>query len=701
MVSGASGDPSGRRSGAAKRDSMKKLYVILIVMACLLSGALVGGYRWLHAGLPPISRLQRIEPSIKTLFFSAGGDTLAEFYEENRVLVPFERIPPAMIEALLAIEDRAFYDHWGINVRAILRAFVRNVEAGRVVQGGSTITQQLARELFLTKEQTYVRKALEAMVALEIEKAYTKNEILEMYLNQIYFGSRSYGIEAAAQTYFGKHTEQLGIAECALLAGLPKNPRDYSPTAHPDAALRRRGIVLQAMVETGAIRRAEADSVGRLPLLLGKAPGRADLAPYFVEYVRQILEDRFPEGQFRHKGLRVFTTLDMEAQRLAEASVEGRLREIEKKWFFGENTRKHYLALEEKPAVPDYLQGAVVVLKPGTGRILALVGGRNYTESNWNRATQATRQPGSAFKPFLFTTAIREGYRPSDTILDSPVVLPQADGSEWRPQNYHRRFHGLVSLREALARSMNLPAVKLILAVGPDKVAKTARAFGITSPIRPVPSLALGSSEVTLLELTRAYSVFRNNGILMEAEPIDRIEDRNGMILYRPDPPPEEVIPAPLCYVMTDMLESVVNSGTGVRIRSTGWKGHVAGKTGTTDDYNNAWFVGFTPDVVTGVWVGYDEPRSIGPSMSGAAAALPIWIDVSLGLTDSTNLEPFHEKPPGVTSRRICSDTGFLASPFCPDTREEIYLEATAPRTVCHLHGRTVKGKEWIEFGGG
>lgn len=678
---------------------MRKLPIILIVLACLISGGAVGGLRWLQGGLPPISRLQRIEPSIKTLFFSAAGDTLAEFYEENRVLVPIERIPQRMIDALLAIEDRAFYDHWGINIRAIFRAFVRNVEAGRVVQGGSTITQQLSRELFLTKDQTYIRKALEALVALEIEKAYTKDEILEMYLNQIYFGSRSYGIEAAAQTYFGLGTEELGIAECALLAGLPKNPRDYSPTANPDAALRRRSVVLQAMAETGAITQAEADSVNNLDLLLGSKTEKVDLAPYFVEYVRQLLEDRFPDEEFRHKGLSVYTTLDLKAQRLAEEALEKQLQFIESRWFFGENTRENYLALEEKPAVPDYLQAAVVVIEPGTGYVRALTGGRDYGESNWNRAVQATRQPGSAFKPFIFTTAIREGYRPSDTILDSPVVLPQLDGTEWRPQNYYRKFSGLVSLREALARSINLPAVKLILALGPEEVAETARSFGLTTPIRAVPSLALGSSEVTLLELTQAYSVFRNNGILVEATPILRIEDRNGRILYEPEPVAREVIPRPLCYVMTDMLESVVNEGTGRKIRGTGWKGHAAGKTGTTDDYNNAWFIGFTPEVVAGVWVGYDELRGIGPSMSGAAAALPIWIDVSLGLSDSTNLEPFHELPPGVGSRKICTTSGFLASAFCPSTRTEIYLEATMPRTLCHEHGGVVT-RTWIDFGG-
>jgi len=678
---------------------MRKLPIIAVVLGCLLAGGFVGGLRWLQSGLPPISRLQRIEPSIKTLFFSAAGDTLAEFYEENRVLVPIEDIPQQLIDALLAIEDRSFYDHWGINIRAIGRAFIRNIEAGRVVQGGSTITQQLSRELFLTKEQTYIRKALEAMVALEIEKAYTKDEILELYLNQIYFGNRSYGIEAAAQSFFGKRTSELDLDECAVLAGLPKSPRDYSPINNPDAAVRRRGLVLQAMVETGTITQAEADSAGRLELQLGTATKKADLAPYFVEYVRQQLEDRFPDEEFRHKGLRVYTTLDLDAQLLAEESMEKQLQFIETRWFFDDNTRESYLALEEKPAVPDYLQAAVVVLESGTGNVLALTGGREYWESNWNRATQAVRQPGSAFKPFIFTTAIREGYRPSDTILDSPVVLPQVDGTEWRPQNYYRKFHGLVSLREALARSINLPAVKLILALEPALVAETGRAFGITTPIRAVPSLALGSSEVTLLELTQAYSVFRNNGILLAANPILRIEDRNGQVLYEPEQVEREVIPRPLAYIMTDMLESVVNEGTGRKIRGTGWKGHAAGKTGTTDDYNNAWFIGFTPEVVVGTWVGYDQLRSIGPSMSGAAAALPIWIDVALGLSDSTNLEPFHQRPPGVGSRRICTGTGFLASAFCTETREEIYLESTAPRTLCHVHSG-VATRTWIDFGG-
>ncbi len=680
---------------------MKKLTIGFLIMIGIVAGGAAGSLRWLSSQLPPLSRLQRIEPSIKTLFLTAEGDTLAEFYEENRILVPLKEISPSMVDALLAIEDRSFYDHWGLNLRAIFRAMVRNVEAGRVVQGGSTITQQLSRELFLTKEQTFIRKALEALVTLEVEKAYTKDEILEMYLNQIYFGNRSYGIEAAAQTFFGKASADLEVAECALLAGLPKSPRDYSPINYPESAIRRRNIVLQAMVETGTLEQQEADSLAALELGLGERQKRAFQAPYFVEYVRQLLQELFPEDEFRRRGLHVTTTLDLHVQRAAEVAMESHLQDLEKNWFFGENTRAKYLELEKKPEVPGYLQAAVVALEPETGAVLALVGGREYWESNYNRAVQAPRQPGSAFKPFVFTTAIAGGFRPSDTILDSPVVLPQPDGSEWRPQNYYRKYHGLVSLREVLAKSINLPSIKLTLTVGPEKVVEMARKFGISSPLRAVPSLALGSSEVNLLELTTAYSVFRNQGILVEPNPIIRIEDRNGRVLFEPERKAEEVIPASLAYVMTDMLEEVVNAGTATRrVRGKGWLGTAAGKTGTTDDYTDAWFLGFTPEIVVGVWVGFDERKSIGPGMAGSRAALPIWYGTMKSLSDSTNTEPFYLPPRGVTRRRICKPTGFLASAYCPSTREEVFLEGTAPQTQCHEHGEVAAKKDWIDFGG-
>ncbi len=684
---------------------MRKLSLLVIVFSCLLAGAAVGGVRWLQQGLPPVSRLQRIEPSIKTLFFSAAGDTLAEFYEENRVLVPIERIPSIMVDALLATEDRAFYDHWGVNPTAVLRALIKNVQAGRVVQGGSTITQQLSRELFLTKDQTYLRKALEAMVALEIEKTYTKDEILEMYLNQIYFGQRAYGIQAAAQTYFSLQVEELGLRECALLAGIPKSPRDYNPVDFPDRALDRRNTVIYAMLDNGNITKEVADSVAALDLGLGDGSKREFLAPYFVEYVRQILVEQFPEDEFRSQGLHVYTTLDLEAQRVAEEAIDKQMADLEKRWFLRDNTREKYLALpeEEHPAVPPYLQAAFVALEPATGHVQAMVGGRNYWESNFNRAVQAKRQPGSAFKPILFAAAITDGFRPSDTIQDTPVVLTNGDGTEWRPQNYDRKFHGTVTLREALAKSINLPAIKLVMKIGPQAAVEEARRFGIQSPMAAVPSLALGVSEVSLIEITKAYSVLRNAGLVVEPNPILRIEDRNGHVLFESETRAAEGIPVSIAYVMTDMMESVCNpsdGGTGSKLRRNNWNAPAAGKTGTTDEYTDAWFIGFTNETIAGAWVGFDEKRSMGPGMTGAEAALPFWIDYVKAIGDSTKTGPFYPRPLGVTERRICRETGFLASAHCPGKRDEVYLDGSAPQTRCFTHQSPEAGGTPIDFGG-
>ncbi|MBN1826615.1 MAG: PBP1A family penicillin-binding protein [Candidatus Eisenbacteria bacterium] len=682
--------------------SSNRLAIFLLVLVCLTAGAGAGFVRWLQNGLPPLGRLERIEPPIKTLFFAADGDTLAEFYEYNRVLVPLERVPDRLVRAILAMEDRKFYDHWGVDMRSVMRAMILNLRAGRVVQGASTITQQLARNLFIHEEsgwmaQTYTRKIREALLAMEIEKRYTKDEILEMYLNHIFLGQRAYGVEAAARTYFGKHVEEIDLSESALIAGIIRNPIDYPPNKNPDLALRRRSVVLNVMVDQGIVTREEADSADAQPLALARGSGRKFESGYFVEYVRKFVESRFPPEEYMLRGLRVYTTLDPVQQRAAEAAVETHLARVEKERAYPQ-TREDYLALEKK-GKPEYIQGALLALEPESGYIRAMVGGRSYEETNWNRATQAPRQPGSAFKLFVFTTALAEGYRASDLVLDSPVVLPEADGTSWRPHNYYRKYNGLVSLRTAFAKSINLPATKLCLAVGPDKVVETAHRLGIVSPIQPVPSIALGSPEVNLLELTTAYSVFRNGGILVEPTAVLRIEDRNGKLLYERENQAEEVIPAALASVMTSLLESVCDwQGTGYRIRQAGWKGPAAGKTGTYDNYTNAWFIGFTPETVTGVWVGFEEKINMGTNMNGAVAAQPIWVSFVTAVSDSTREGGF-PLADGVVKRRICPETGFLASPSCPGAYDEVFLEGTEPLTQCNVHGQ-VASRPIVSFGG-
>ncbi len=681
----------------------KKLVIAALVVIFLVAGGGAGVLRWLQSDLPALSKLERIEPPIKTLFFSAGGDTLAEFYEYNRVLVPIERVPVHLVDAVLVMEDRKFYKHWGVDLRGIARALLLNLRSGRVVQGASTITQQLARNLFSHEEKgwmvkTYTRKIREALLALEIEKRYTKNEILEMYLNHIYLGNRTYGVEAAAQGYFGKHVDELDLAECALIAGIIKNPRDYPPTKNADLARGRRSVVLDVMAREGLISEAEADSADAEPVVVTPHAGRRFESGYFVEYVRKEIEKRLPEEEYMLRGLRVYTTLDMEMQPVAEQAVEEHLASVEKQRHYPQ-TRESFLELEDR-GEPEYIQGALVALEPETGFIRAMVGGRNYSESNWNRAVQAPRQPGSSFKVFVFATAIANGYRPSDLILDSPVVLPQADGTEWRPGNYHRQFHGLVTLREVLAKSINLPSVKLILQLGPENVVEMAHRIGIRSPIPAVPAIALGSAEVNLLELTTAYSVFRNGGILVEPSAILRIEDRNGTVLWEPETEAREVIPSALAAVITSMLESVVDEGTAIALRRQGWKAPAAGKTGTYDDYTNAWFIGFTPEIVAGVWVGFEEKINMGYGMSGDVAALPIWIRFATAASDSTQRGHFPRPAAGLAYRTICRETGFLASAFCPSTREELYLEGTEPQAQCHVHSRVARRAPVVRFGG-
>ncbi|MFH1277546.1 MAG: PBP1A family penicillin-binding protein [Candidatus Eisenbacteria bacterium] len=679
--------------------------IVILVVACLFGGAGAGALRWFRQHLPPLTRLERIEPPIKTLFFSAGGDTLAEFYEYNRVLASIERVPPHLVDAILVIEDRKFYDHWGVDLRGIARAMARNIRAGQVVQGASTITQQLARNLFIHEErgwmsQTYTRKIREALLAMEIEKRYTKDEILEMYLNHIYFGNRTYGVEAASREYFGKHVEDISLAEAALLAGIIKNPRDYAPTRNPDLAERRRATVLSVMAKEGIVSEAEADSAMAEPIVLAPHTGRLFESGYFVEYVRKLVGDMFPEEEYMLHGLQVHTTLDPAMQASAEGAVESNLIRLETERRYPQK-RADYVE-QGLAGTPEYLQGALVALEPETGHILAMVGGRSYEESNWNRAVQAPRQPGSSFKLFTFTTAIANGYRASDMILDAPVVLAQSDGTLWRPGNYYRRFSGLVSLREAFAQSINLPAVKLVLALGPHKVAATAHILGIKSPVQEVPSIALGSSEVNLLELTTAYSVFRNGGILVEPSAIVRIEDRNGTVLYEEERESREAIPAALSAVVTSLLESVIDepSGTGHSLRRKGWNAPAAGKTGTYDDYTNAWFIGFTPEVVAGVWVGFEEKVNMGSGMSGGVVALPIWIDFATAVSDSTKRGIFPRPVAGITYRTVCSETGFLASAGCPKPREEIYLDGTAPETACYVHTRRTAAPIVVDFGG-
>jgi penicillin-binding protein 1A len=672
----------------AKR-TLQVVSALIIVLVCGLIGASIGVANWARRDLPSTTSLQTIAPPVKTLVYDRNGKLVHEFFKENRSIIPLRQIPKSMIDAILSIEDRRFYTHWGIDPIRIARAMIANIIARRPEQGGSTITQQLARNLFLTHEKTLSRKIKEAILAVRIERTYTKDEILEMYLNQIYFGEGAYGIDAAAKVFFGKQVQDLTMPECALLAGLPRNPRDYSPRRDPDRSLRRRNLVLAAMLQNRRITRPQYETASEAPLGVTTTRFNARLAPYFMEMVRQYLDERYGSNQLYEGGLRVYTTLDSDLQQAAETALEKRLTEIEARNKYKLTRVAAAAARAEDPDrernQTEYLQGAVVTLDPTDGQILALVGGRDFNDSNFNRAVQALRQPGSAFKPFIYAAAMDNGYSPTDIILDTPVSFRAGNGQNWTPHNYDKKYRGPITLRTALAHSVNVPAAKLLQKLGTSLVSSYAKRMGIKSRLLPDLSLALGTSEVNLLELSAAYGVFADQGVRVTPVYVLRVEDKNGKVLEKSRLSAEEVLSPETSLTMTSMLESVFDNGTAASARALGFTIPAAGKTGTTDDYSDAWFVGYVPNRVTGVWVGFDLKKPIGPGMTGAAAALPIWVDVMTAATkDHTPLD--FPVPTGVVSRRICSQTGLLANPACPSTELELFREGSEPTGYCNVH---------------
>jgi penicillin-binding protein 1A len=669
------------------------LIAIFIIVLFGTVGVGIGVANWSKKDLPSPASLQTIAPPVKTSVYDINGKLVHEFYKENRSLVPLRQIPKPMIDAILSIEDRRFYSHWGIDPVRVMGALWNDILAGRPEQGGSTITQQLARNLFLTHEKTFTRKIKEAILAVRIEQTYTKDEILEMYFNQIYFGEGAYGLDAAAKVFFGKQVHQLTLPECALLAGLPRNPRDYSPRREPDRALRRRNLVLAAMLQNKTISRALYESASEAPLGVTKTRGDTRSAPYFMEMVRQYIDERYGSNQLYEGGLKIYTTLDIEMQKAAEEGLERRLTALEAR----NQYKRTRAALAEKAAKAakagtpkektqtEYLQGAIVAMDPTNGQIRALVGGRDFNDSNFNRAVQASRQPGSAFKPFIYAAAVDNGYSPTDIILDTPVSFQAGNGMQWSPQNYDHKFRGPVTLRSALAHSLNVPAAKLLQKIGTGVVTSYTRRIGVRSRMVQDLSLALGTSEVNLLELTAAYGVFANQGIRVTPSYVLRVEDKNGKVLEQTRTSAEEVLSPETALTMTSMLASVVENGTAASTRALGLSVPAAGKTGTTDDYTDAWFVGYVPNLVTGVWVGFDRKQKIGPGMTGAAAALPIWVDVMAAATKGKAPQEF-PMPSGVVSVLICTQTGLLANPACPETELELFHEGVQPSSFCNVH---------------
>ena len=648
--------------------------MLFLTMAAVLLGGAAGFVVFSAWDLPQVRTLEEFRPSITSRVYSDGNKLLAEFFLENRTPVDLDDVPASLIEALIATEDTRFYDHPGIDYRGMARALYRNVRAHRVLEGGSTLTQQLAKVLFLTPEKRYTRKLKEMALALRIEQQYTKREILALYLNQIYFGGGAYGVEAAARIYFGKPARELNIAECALLAGLPRSPKYYSPFKSPESARRRRTHVLNRMAATGVITAQQADEAKKAPLPVQAAVKAGGPAPYFVEYVRQMVEERFGSSILYTGGLNIYTSINDELQGFAEESIAAGLADIEAR-------------LARPGGSP--LQASLIAIEPATGRIRAIVGGRDFNRSRFNRATQALRQPGSAFKPIIYAAALEQGFGASDSLDDSPLTIAVDRKTNWSPENFTRTYQGPVTLRNALAESLNVPTVRLFEKIGASEIIRHATNLGIRSRLTSYPSLALGSSDVTLADLTSAYAVFANHGIKSGPVSILTITDSTGRILYTNDAAPVQVMKHETAYLITHLLKGVIEHGTGWKARELGRP--AAGKTGTTNNYRDAWFVGYTPSLVAGVWIGHDDQESIGQKETGGRAALPLWLEFMKKAHAERTPEDF-AVPSGVIFKQVDPKTGLLSTEQCRLSIREAFLPGTEPRTYCDETMRSSEG---------
>ncbi len=698
----------------------RMLFGLLVLLAALV-GATSGLLLVYATDLPQVDALEAYRPSSITELYDDHGRVIGSFALQRRVVASYDDYPPVLRDALVSIEDKDFYRHSGINVVRIVGAAYRDIESGGKVQGASTLTMQLARNLFLSPDRRWQRKVQEAMLATQIERRFTKAQIFTLYANQIFLGHGVYGFEAASEFYFSKPAKQLTVAEAALLAGLPKGPTVYSPITHADRAQKRRNLVINAMLEDGKITSAQAADARSAPLALHLAHDPNSLAPYFVEEIRRYLEGKYGADQVHEGGLKVYTTLDVDLQKAANQSVLDGLAAYERRHGWKghlENVVAEGAVLEkyshpdweDEPEVNGYVHALVMsagpgiatlkfgryvaalgqsdvawtqqnltdILSPGdicyvrllvlgvngaarvsleqdsgvqgsllaidntTGGIKAMVGGRDFNESKFDRVTQAMRQVGSSFKPYVYTTVIDGGASPDDTILDEPITFDTASGP-YAPHNYDEKFEGIITLRRALAQSRNIPALKLANKVGIKAVIDYAARFGITAKLPPYLPIALGSAEIALIEQTSAYSVFPNDGVRVTPRYLTRVTDYEGRVLEEDFPDVKDVISERTARIMTSMLREVVLHGTGVAAAKLPFA--VAGKTGTTNDFTDAWFVGFSPTMTCGVWVGYDEKKSLGAKETGAHAALPIWMNFMTVAMDGKDAGDFQPAP--------------------------------------------------------
>lgn len=687
-----------------------------VSMGTLGAGLFVGSWTTVcRVGCPTIAQIYVWEPQSATQILDRDGQLIDElFIEQLRTPVPIATLPPHVPHAFVAIEDKRFYRHHGFDYRRLISANLQNLARGQITGGGSTITQQLARNMFpeaIGFERRITRKLKEARVTRELEQVYTKDEILEAYINQVNYGHGWHGIETAAQHYFGKPAVELDIAEAAMLAGAINRPSDYSAFRNPDAALRRRNTVLHLMADQGYISEQELQESLAEPL--PTEPSRGDVgkvAPYFVEWVRGILDDMYGADLYR-KGFRVTTTLDLEMQQSAQMAMDSGWARIERAPGFDAPPYSEVMALENRSAsnTTPYLQGMFVALDPQTGDVRAMIGGRDFQDSKFNRAIQARRQPGSTFKPITYTAAIASGIPASHIVFDSPIQILMPDTTVYSPENYDPEFLGPLTLRDALKLSINTVAVKIgFELVGLETVVTTAKRLGIRTEVGAYPSTPIGSADVIPIQMAEAYTVFANTGTLVRARPILRVEDDEGRVLYDAGPPErEEVLDSMTAAIVRDMLRTALDNGTGANARrpdlgNLPYEVPAGGKTGTTNDATNVWFIGFTPNLLAAVWFGFDELKPIAPRATGGGFAAPVWgqfmrsvyygeegEDGEGGEGPELEIPEAWPWPEGILMRQIDRETGLLASPWCPpeNSYTEYFVPGTEPTDVCPPRG--------------
>ena len=787
-----------------KRRFFRKLllwsFLLGFIVAILGALAGVGVYFYISTDLPRISSLTEYHPPIITTVYSDDGRKIAEFFEERRIIKPLDEMPPALINAFIAAEDSRFYKHKGIDFYSIIRAFFKNLEAGTIVQGGSTITQQVTKSFLLSPERSYTRKLKEAILAYRIDKAFNKEEILYLYLNQIYLGHGAYGVEAAAENYFGKSVKELNLAECAILAGLPQAPSKYSPFKHPERAKQRQIYVLNRMVDEGYISNIQAtEAINTAVEIKPRRNWYIEEIPYYTEQVRRYVEEKYGRNVLYTQGLKIYTAVNIEMQKIARGEIKKGLYELDKRQGFRGPQKKlapeeietfsqtiqselddhpleagqtvkgvvikvddknkavtvrignslgqialedmkwarkpdlgvaYYetkvklpsealhagdvilvkvkekikdsdvwqLALEQEPVA----QAALLCLEAETGFVTAMIGGRDFRDSQFNRAFQSRRQPGSAFKPIIYAAALDKEfeetdkiYTPASIIIDSPVVWEDEDRDfTWKPRNYKERFFGPTLMRDALSKSRNVVTIKILQDIGVDYAIEYAHKLGITSNLSRDLSIALGSSGVSLLELTKAYSVFANQGYLVEPVFITKIVDREGHVLEEMVPERIKVIEKTTAYLMTHLLEGVVKHGTGWRVKALNRP--VAGKTGTTNNLFDAWFMGYTPQYITGTWVGFDDEAPLGKSETGSRAASPIWLGFMKRVLEDKPPKIF-EVPEGIVFTKIDAKTGLLPIPESKETVFVSFKEGTEPTEYSKRPGEIADTGEFFK----